>query len=331
MVWLTDSPLFLCMFQLSIPLPTCRHGLHHYDNTCQPIPWPACGPLNSRVVLSCTRATQRRKPPEHTWGQRGRPQTCLLPVCTATAAFGWVLCTLLPAVSCTELAHLSGCCTLCAVQLPVKKAFQGLRAWPPASLQRQPRTPTLHVFSLMWCLVHRRFQQPRHTQSWQCPPPPGPSLTQVSEKSSVSMPVQSPPPHSQFLVTMSNGDALSPLLGLGARVLVYSPNQHRQVSLAWTPRVRLALTGGMPAIQPAWSCSPQPLQVMPACVAPQLSISIACAYLHVLICRAHWTAGGFMLDVPKNPHPTELTQPWGHKLGRCRGSHKHMLGTLLFF
>ena len=122
MVWpaLPPTACFSCL--LHCP----PAGMTNISTTTPPrISWPACGPLNSHVVLSCTRATQRRKPPEHTWGQRGRPQTCLLPVCTATAAFGWVLCTLLPAVSCTELAHLPGCSILCAVQLPVKKAFKG--------------------------------------------------------------------------------------------------------------------------------------------------------------------------------------------------------------
>ena len=111
----------------------------------QPVPWPACGPLNSHVVLSCTRAAQHRKLPEHTWGQRGRPQTCLPPVCFAPAAFGWVHCILPPALRCTDLF-----CSVCLAALFAPQSCLSCRHCRAQCLLSQRVchvTPSLHVFS----------------------------------------------------------------------------------------------------------------------------------------------------------------------------------------
>ena len=81
-----------------------------------------------------------------------------------------------------------------------------------------------------------------------------------------------------FLVTMSTAPLLAPSQALEPEFHVYSPNQHRQVRLAWTPHVRLTLTpvnGVAAASQPAQSCPPQPLQSMPACAVLELSIASA--------------------------------------------------------
>ena len=198
----------------------------------------------------------------------------------------FVLHQLLSGGSCTELAHLPGCCTCCTLQPPVLEAFLGSVPGPPASLPCQP----------CMSLPHFTCSQRRDVL-----PAGGFSSHATHSHSSAH--------HSRGLVSQSVRAKGCQHASAAAATSQSVSGHHvdcrrsQPPPLAWEPEssctapiniarsvspgllLCLALTWGMVALQPAWGCSLQPLQLVLTCAVLELTTSIASAYL-----PPHWTA-----------------------------------------